>query len=388
MRRDLRPLRVSLVLIAVFVAAATAALAGRTATLRVELLGHTVLPDGIEIDGTPLGGLSGLAWDARSDRYYALTDDPSFRAPARFYTLEIDLRGGPLTPEKVRVLGVTTLTDRKGRPFEQGVIDGEGMALTPGGTLLISSEGNIDEGVPPSIREFDLAGRELRQFPIPDRFMPKKGKRGLRHNLAFEGLTVVPGGTFFMTASESSLVQDGPPADVGRGSWSRILQYQLAFAEPRSEFLYPLDPVPAAPPEADGFRVNGLVEILAFRADWLLALERSYVEGVGNGARLYEVSLAGASDTTKLKGVGRSKKKVYEPAEKTLVLDLSGLGIKLDNLEGMTFGPRLPQGKRTLVLVSDDNFSPGRQVTQVIVLGLVTEVSLRSEEKESEGEGE
>jgi len=33
------------------------------------------------------------------------------------------------------------------------------------------------------------------------------------------------------------------------------------------------------------------------------------------------------------------------------------LGIPLDNIEGMTFGPDLPDGRRSLVLVSDNNFS-------------------------------
>ena len=52
-----------------------------------------------------------------------------------------------------------------------------------------------------------------------------------------------------------------------------------------------------------------------------------------------------------------------------LVLDFDELGIALDNLEGMAFGPDLPDGRRTLVLVSDDNFSE-TQVTQFLAFGL------------------
>ena len=37
----------------------------------------------------------------------------------------------------------------------------------------------------------------------------------------------------------------------------------------------------------------------------------------------------------------------------------------MDNLEGMTWGPPLPGGGRSLVLVSDDNFNPA-QSTQFI----------------------
>ena len=46
-----------------------------------------------------------------------------------------------------------------------------------------------------------------------------------------------------------------------------------------------------------------------------------------------------------------------QAVEKTLLLDLDELGIPLDNVEGMTFGPDLPTDA-PLVLVSDNNFSP------------------------------
>jgi len=36
----------------------------------------------------------------------------------------------------------------------------------------------------------------------------------------------------------------------------------------------------------------------------------------------------------------------------------------------MTFGPDLPDGDRTLVLMSDDNFKPLLQQTQIVALRL------------------
>jgi len=56
-------------------------------------------------------------------------------------------------------------------------------------------------------------------------------------------------------------------------------------------------------------------------------------------------------------------------ADKTLVLDLATLGITLDNVEGLEFGPVLPDGRRSLVLISDDNFSDS-QKTQVLLFAL------------------
>ena len=43
--------------------------------------------------------------------------------------------------------------------------------------------------------------------------------------------------------------------------------------------------------------------------------------------------------------------------------DFQQLGIYVDNIEGMTLGPRLSDGSQSLILVSDDNFNE-EQVTQ------------------------
>ena len=56
------------------------------------------------------------------------------------------------------------------------------------------------------------------------------------------------------------------------------------------------------------------------------------------------------------------------PVSKTLLLDLSTvpglspeLAPSLDNFEGMAFGPKLPDGRATLILVSDDNFQTSQR---------------------------
>ena len=52
---------------------------------------------------------------------------------------------------------------------------------------------------------------------------------------------------------------------------------------------------------------------------------------------------------------------------KRLLLDLStltnddGSALWLDNIEAVSFGPVLPNGNRTLVLVSDNNFKASQQ---------------------------
>ena len=70
-----------------------------------------------------------------------------------------------------------------------------------------------------------------------------------------------------------------------------------------------------------------------------------------------------------LAALSQALSQVTGPATKELVLDLDDLGIPLDNVEGMTFGPRLPDGRRSVVLVSDDNFAPA-QFTQFLLLAI------------------
>lgn len=49
---------------------------------------------------------------------------------------------------------------------------------------------------------------------------------------------------------------------------------------------------------------------------------------------------------------------------------MDDLGIFIDNVEGITFGPKLANGNQSLVLVTDNNFSD-KQKTQVLVFEVV-----------------
>ncbi len=94
---------------------------------------------------------------------------------------------------------------------------------------------------------------------------------------------------------------------------------------------------------------------------------RPPVSATARGAVVHQSSEnAGAQDVSRYDSLaGRSVRE----ADNTLVLDLATLGITLDNVEGLAFGPVLPDGRRSLVLVSDDNFSDS-QKTQVLLFAL------------------
>lgn len=326
-------------------------------------LGEARLASDMVFEGTPVGGLSGITYDGGRGVYYAISDDRSERAPARFYTLRIDLAGGRLAPAGVQVVGVTTLLGQDGKPFAEWSLDTEGIAFSAAGTLFISSEGDTRRGVAPWVGEFSLDGHLRRFLAVPQAYLPGDDV-GVRDNLAFEALSLTPDGADLFTATENALAQDGPEADRTHRSPSRLLRFDVASGRATAEYLYLVDPL-ARPPLVPGtFAVNGLVELIALDGQDLLALERSYATGVGNSIRLYRISLAGADPIT-----GRRRLELgrdpLQPVGKRLLLDFGQLGLELDNLEGMTLGPALPDGQRALVLVSDDNFSSS-QLTQFL----------------------
>lgn len=347
--------------------------------LSLDFLSEYQLPK-LNVQNTPVGGLSGITYDRQRDLFYAISDDRSDLAPARFYTLKLALEAtDPKTPKikQVTVEDLTLITDETGQPFAKGTVDPEGIALSPLGTLFISSEGVARDRIPPFVREFDLqTGQWKRSLPIPERYKPstKDGQpQGVGDNLGFEALTLnMSGGSTvaiepfrLFTATESALMQDSSPEHPQQGaSRNRMLHYSVDPTHSLlvSEHLYPMDP------PVPGATFHGLTELLAIdQGGHFLSLERSF--GLqGSTAKVFQMALGGASDTSMVDSFKGSLPGV-KPIQKKLLLDLNQLGIAIDNLEGMTLGPRLPDGSPSLVMISDDNFSPN-QVTQMLLFRL------------------
>jgi len=332
----------------------------------VELLGETVVSRTLSGTSVPVGGLSGLSYDATTDRFFAISDDPSRLGAARMYRLRIDLDLERPALEGVEVEATIQLRQQDGSAFALRTIDPESLARSAEGTWIVASEGFVDNGVPAALFEFTLDGGWVRRLRLPRRLKPKQGK-GVRHNLALESATVTPEGRWFYTATENALHQDGGEATVTRGSSSRLLRYELPRGRRDRSYLYLTEPI-ALPPEGEAFAVNGLVDLLALDRDRLLALERSFTAGKGNTVRLFIADLGSSTDVS---GVRRLEARSEIVAvKKRLLVDLADLGVRPDNIEGMAFGPSLPDGRRTLVLVADDNFNPRVQRNQLIALAV------------------
>jgi hypothetical protein len=209
--------------------------------------------------------------------------------------------------------------------------------------------------IDPFVRRYSLDGSFLCDLRVPRAFrVTADQSRGVRPNLGFESAGTSRNGRALFTGSENALYQDGPAATVSNGSSSRLLRYDLRTGRPTRRWVYETDPVAEAPVPATAFSVNGLVELLPLGRHHLIAMERSFsvgAPGTGNKIKLYDVRLRGPI------------------AHKRLLLDLDDLGIPLDNVEGLTFGPRLHHGRRSLVLVSDNNFAAA-QFTQFLLFAM------------------
>ena len=333
----------------------------------VEFLGQVTLPTGTIFQNTELGGLSGITYDASQQLYYSISDDRSEKNPARFYTLKIDLSDGKLNNGDVQFEAVTTLK-AAGQPFAIRSLDPEGITLS-NGKLYISSEGDANQLISPFVNQFALEGQQLAELPVDPKYLPTADKSsGIRNNLAFESLTVTPDRRYLYTATENALYQDGAAATLKDESPSRIIRYDLQTGQVDKEILYFTDAVPSAPIPATGFSTNGLVDLFALDNNGnLLALERAFSDGVGNTIKLYQLSV---QNTTDIKGINALKGlDVDAVASKQLLLDFSTLNLPLDNIEGLTFGPKLPDGRQSLIVVSDNNFS-STQFTQVLAFAL------------------
>lgn len=345
----------------------------------IEFLGEVTFPTGTMVGGTEMGGLSGIVFDRARGVYRSLSDDPSVIDPARYYTLTIDVSDGSLDPGDIVFTGVTTLLDEDGTPFAPNSLDPEGFTLAHFGQLFMSSEGfaAAQPPVDPFIRRYNLNGRHTASVPVDDKFLPDGSVTfGVRPNLAFESLTVTPDGRHLVTATEGALAQDGPAADIGQETLARIVRYQLAGRRPLDEFVYVADPVAEVPDPPGAFRVNGLVDLLPLDdAGTYLAMERSFSVGRGNVVKLYEAATQGATDVSGIDDLfdeATGTTVPFTPVDKRVLLDFGDLVPVVDNLEGLAFGPDLPDGRKLLIVVSDNNFSPA-QFTQFIALAVEVE---------------
>ena len=342
----------------------------------LKYLGEYIVPFNQQFNGTTVGGLSGIDYNAEENVYYLICDDRSERNPARFYTAKINFSQQGIS--NVEFVKVTTLLKADGQPYPDGKIypahspDPEGLRYNPvadnftwtnEGERLIRKEIILQQ---PAITIINKEGKYIDTFPLPPQVHNYETERGLRRNSSFEGLSFANNYKTMYVSLEEPLYEDGPRAEVQEvAANTRIIKYDIRNRRPVAQYAYHLAPVAhPAKPETE-YMINGIPDILAIDKNKLLVVERSFSTGVtGCTVRIYITDLTNAVNIADIPSL--IQQPPAQPASKKLLLNMDELGIYIDNIEGVTFGPDLPNGRKTLIFVSDNNFAK-EQKTQFLL---------------------
>ncbi len=275
-----------------------------------------------------VGGLSGITY-LGGNSYAAAMDNSG-----KVVLIDVDLNtdGTILSAQITGGLSLATTHD-----FESIAYTGAAS-----NTVYLAEEST------PGVREYSLAtGAELQSLAVPAVFANMANNRG------FESLTIDASTSELWTANEEALTVDGGLATQSSGTTVRLLRYVSSgnsFA-PAEQFAYEVEPLHAPP--VTGSR-SGLVDLVTLPDGELLALERSLALSSTEGlfkSSLFSIDLTGASDVSALSGGLQGQ--TFTPVAKSELWSgvVSGAGM---NMEGLTLGPALGNGRWALLGIVDN----------------------------------
>jgi Esterase-like activity of phytase len=246
--------------------------------------------------------------------------------------------------------------------------DPEGIRVGLLGTFFISDEYG------PNVFEFDLFGRLLRRLNVPSNFKigsPSDDPNaelllntsGRQANRGMEGLAISPNDRFLFGIMQNALLQDNGlnPGTTDRlGLNNRILKIDLLTGR-KHEYVYVLDAIN---------RGQGVSEILAINDHEFLVVERDNRSNLQTPPqaptrkKIYKIDINGATDVSGVDSLPAGPLPAdIAPVQKTLFIDLLDPALNLaptiaEKIEGLAWGPDLPDGRHVLYVISDNDLNP------------------------------
>ena len=275
-------------------------------------------------------GLSGIAY-AGGDRYYAVNDSGGTLHPM---TIKIDLATGAIT-------GCVSHA-----AVALGGVDLEGVAYDPAnGSVYTSDEADA------SIRQHAVTGEYLGALPVPANL------KAFRNNFSLESLSMRGNGLELWTCNEEALnnatlgVDDGSLSSTTQGSLVRLTRFTRSNVRApwacSGQWAYRTDPIGGN--IVPGFSRSGVADLCALPDGTLLVLEREFSSNFiyAFKSRIYHVGIDGSTHVADINSLAGA---TFTPVEKMLLWDMN---TAFANFEGICLGPRLDDGSRSLVLISD-----------------------------------
>ena len=314
------------------------ALAGEGFRWRLDVIDEIRRPDMPEADS-----MGGITWVSNSV-YWAVTDE-KHKTVVWELDIPVDAISGKVNVCRMRILC---------RP--EGTDDIEGIVRDPlDGSMWLADERDH------SIRQFDpVTGCRLSgcvELPaVMGRF---------HRDFGMESLTISSDGLSMWTCPEEALVPDGPLSTRRRGSDVRLTRFvRTAAAAPwrlAGQWVYMTDPIAGKPwhnSRKEDMTRSGISELCLLDDGTLLALEREFsvVLVPRFRCRIYETDFSRATDVSDRKALADGP--AFGRVRKRLLHETTGFAM----YEGMCLGPKLADGSRILVLVSDGDDKSFRNV--------------------------
>jgi hypothetical protein len=333
----------------------------------LKFINEYVVPNTFSFKGTIAGGLSSIDYDPASNLYYIVCDDRSERNPARFYTARIIISDKGI--DSVQFVDAVTLLDKNGNPYPSTKIDPshapdpESMRYnrlknelvwgSEGERIMTTEKTAIED---PAVYITALDGKLKDSFALPANMHMQMIEKGPRRNGVFEGLAFSGDYRYLYVSVEEPLYEDGPRAGSGDSTaWVRFIKFNTRTRKAVAQYAYQVDALPYVSDPPGAFRINGISDIMYAGKDKLLVMERGYVSGKGsNIIHVYMADMSHADDISAITSLDPAP--TVKPISKKLLLNMEDLGRYIDNVEGLTFGPVLPNGHQSLIFVADNNF--------------------------------
>jgi hypothetical protein len=307
-----------------------------------------------------------------------LTDVP-YLDRIHFLKITTDL-GAPFPNIGVALLDTRLLRNESGQALvgaagsfnpnnERGALrfDPEGIRVGFFGTFFISDEYGSD------IFEFNLFGRLLRRLNVPSKYKIANpsddpnaelllNTSGRQANRGMEGLAISPNDRFLFGIMQNALLQDNGlnPGTTDRlGLNNRILKIDLLTGR-KHEYVYVLDAIN---------RGQGVSEILAINDHEFLVVERDNRSNLQTPPQaptrktIYKIDINGATDVSGIDSLPAGPLPAdITPVKKTLFINLLDPAFNLaptiaEKIEGLAWGPDLPDGSHALYVISDNDLN-------------------------------
>jgi hypothetical protein len=341
----------------------------KTTQTKLTFLDEYVLGDSIQFKNTIIGGLSGV--DFVSNQYYFVVDDSN---DPRVLSANITISDDKI--QSIKFKDLILLADRTTNFYQQNALDLESIFVDEStNEIYLVSEGSIHTNKLPTVFKSDIKGRFLEEFQLPKNL---SNLQSIKHNGAFEASSKSVDNKGFWVAMEAPLNVDGEePTFAKTSSPVRITYFDKTSKKATKQFAYQLENI--TKPAKGNINLNGVTAILEYKENHFLVVERTYQSGYGsygNIVRIFDVTAD--ESATNILEIDALKSSKFIPLKKRLVFNFEDVKDKLtnkiiDNIEGITFGPELENGNKSLLLISDDNFQVyGKQLNQFILLELQT----------------